>query len=362
MENMVNKDTLTLYYNKKRVFITGHTGFKGSWLTLLLKELGAEIKGYALPPEYKNGLFNEISGSLKSGEGILADIRDKEQLRKEIQSFQPDYIFHLAAQSLVRRSYQIPAETFEINVSGTANLLECSNNLKKKCTIIVVTTDKVYENKELDILYKEEDTLGGYDPYSASKACAELVVSAFRNSFFNPLDYEKHQKAIASARAGNVIGGGDWNTNRIIPDIIRSLMKNEPIVVRNPNAVRPWQHVLEPLTGYLLLGGLLDQNHQKYSAAYNFGPHPGDHLTVSALVQKTIDIWGSGRWNDASANMKDEPHEAHLLKLDITRSQKALQWKPKLDASTAIQWTIDWYKQSDKPAFTLRQINTYLAL
>ncbi|MBX3256851.1 MAG: CDP-glucose 4,6-dehydratase [Chitinophagaceae bacterium] len=362
MANMVNKDTLALYYNKKKVFITGHTGFKGAWLMLLLKELGADVKGYALPPEYKNGLFDEISDDIKPGESILADIRDKEQLKKAIQSFQPDYVFHLASQPLVLRSYQIPAETFEINVTGSANLLETINSLQKKCTAVVITTDKVYENKEKDILYKEEDALGGHDPYSTSKACTELVVSSFRSSFFNVNLFDKHQKAIASARAGNVIGGGDWSTDRIIPDIIRSLQSRQNIIVRNPLSVRPWQHVLEPLTGYLLLGGLLNKHHEKYSTAFNFGPLPGDHLTVKTLVEKAIKSWGNGTWTVASNS--GQPHEAGLLQLDITKAQNELKWKPRLDAASSIDWTIDWYKQpsNKKKEFTLHQINTYLAL
>lgn len=358
---MVSKQSLAHFYNNKKVFVTGHTGFKGSWLLLLLKELGATVKGYALQPEYEPSLFSIINaGSLS--ESVIADIRDINHLKKEIAIFQPDYVFHLAAQPLVRRSYTIPAETFEVNVAGTANLLESISALSNKCTIVVITTDKVYENKEQHILYKEDDALGGYDPYSASKACTELVVGSFRNSFFNITQFDKHQKALASARAGNVIGGGDWSTDRIIPDIIRSLQAKQNIIVRNPSSVRPWQHVLEPLTGYLLLGGLLNQHHEKYSTAFNFGPLPGDHLTVKDLVKKAIESWGSGDWTDASN--PGQPHEAGLLQLDITKAQQELKWIPKLDAASSINWAIDWYKQPDKEKkeFTLQQINTYLAL
>ncbi|WP_240627832.1 CDP-glucose 4,6-dehydratase [Terrimonas sp.] len=358
---MVSKQSLAHFYNNKKVFVTGHTGFKGSWLLLLLKELGATVKGYALQPEYEPSLFSIINaGSLS--ESVIADIRDMNHLKKEIAIFQPDYVFHLAAQPLVRRSYNIPAETFEVNVAGTANLLESISALSNKCTIVVITTDKVYENKEQHILYKEDDALGGYDPYSASKACTELVVSSFRNSFFNITQFDKHQKALASARAGNVIGGGDWSTDRIIPDIIRSLQAKQNIIVRNPSSVRPWQHVLEPLTGYLLLGGLLNQHHEKYSTAFNFGPLPGDHLAVKDLVKKAIESWGSGNWTDASN--PGQPHEAGLLQLDITKAQQELKWIPKLDAASSINWAIDWYKQPDKEKkeFTLQQINTYLAL
>lgn len=361
MEKMVSKASLQDFYNQKKVFVTGHTGFKGAWLLLLLRELGADVKGYALAPEFDYSLFN-IAETKNFCQSIIADIRDKKRLEAEIKAFQPDYVFHLAAQPLVRRSYQIPAETFEINVTGTANLLECIAALKKKCTVVVVTTDKVYENKERHILYKEDDVLGGYDPYSASKACTELVVSSFRNSFFNAAKYNEHQKAIATARAGNVIGGGDWSTDRIIPDIIRSLQANQNIIVRNPTSVRPWQHVLEPLIGYLLLAGMLNDHHEAYASAFNFGPLPVDHLTVEAFVEKSIDAWGSGNWTDASA--PGQPHEAGLLQLDISKAKDQLGWTPKLDAGTAIGWTIDWYKQPDnrKKEYTIQQINTYLAL
>lgn len=361
MEEMVSNALLSGFYKDKKVFVTGHTGFKGTWLLLLLRELGATIKGYALAPEFDYSLFNMVDAG-KVSESIIADIREKKKLLNEIESFQPDYVFHMAAQPLVRRSYQIPAETFEVNVTGTANLLECVSSLQKKCTIVVVTTDKVYKNREKHKLYKEDDILGGYDPYSASKACAELVVSSFRNSFFNTGKFDEHHKTIATARAGNVIGGGDWSTDRIIPDIIRSLQAGQNIIVRNPTSVRPWQHVLEPLNGYLLLAGMLNDNPTKYASAFNFGPMPNDHLTVKELVEKSIAAWGSGNWTDAST--PGQLHEAGLLQLDISKAQNILGWKPKLDANTSIGWTIDWYKHPDnrKKEFTMQQINTYLAL
>jgi CDP-glucose 4,6-dehydratase len=361
MEDLVMQDQLFSYYKDKKVFITGHTGFKGAWLMACLHLAGAKIKGYALAPEYENGLFNLLT-PLQIAESVIADIRDKERLQKEIDSFQPDFIFHLAAQPLVRRSYEIPAETFEINVAGTANLLQTVLHLKSKCTVVVVTTDKVYENKEQDILYKEDDVLGGYDPYSASKACTELVISSFRNSFFNTSKYAQHHKAIASARAGNVIGGGDWSNARIIPDIIRSLQEKQNIEVRNPTAVRPWQHVLEPLSGYLQLAMLLDKDPLHYSKAYNFGPLPGDHLSVKELVEEAIKSWGNGSWSDASDPA--QPHEAGLLKLDITRVKNELKWDPKLSAKNAIAWTLDWYKQphNKQADFSFQQIKDYFAL
>jgi CDP-glucose 4,6-dehydratase len=361
MENLVMQDQLSSYYSGKKVFITGHTGFKGSWLTACLHFFGAAVKGYALNPEYKNGLFDLLE-PLEISESIIADIRNKNFLKKEIDSFEPDYIFHLAAQPLVRRSYKIPAETFEVNVVGTANLLETVNSLSKKCTVIVITTDKVYQNKEQDILYNENDRLGGYDPYSASKACAELVINSFRNSFFNPFNYQDHQKAIASARAGNVIGGGDWSADRIIPDIVRSLQQQQSIEVRNPDAVRPWQHVLEPLSGYLLLAGLLHNQPEKYSKAYNFGPLPEDHLTVKQLVETAVKYWGSGSWK--SISNPRQPHEAGMLKLDISLAKKELGWQPKINAEKAIKWTIDWYKKPlmQQANFTFEQIKEYFAL
>jgi CDP-glucose 4,6-dehydratase len=358
MENLVMKQHLS-YYKGKRIFITGHTGFKGAWLMACLFQAGAHVKGYALAPEY-DGLF-QLLAPIQETESVIADIRDRQRLQQEIDSFQPDFVFHLAAQPLVRRSYEIPAETFDVNVTGTANLLEALRNLKKKCTVVVVTTDKVYDNKEQDLLYKEEDTLGGYDPYSASKACTELVVNSFRNSFFNHKQYEIHQKAVVSARAGNVIGGGDWSKDRIIPDIVRYLQQKEPITVRNPSSVRPWQHVLEPLSGYLQLAVLVDQDPLAFSNAYNFGPLPSDHLTVKELVETAISVWGNGTWTDVSK--ADEPHEAGLLKLDISLAKNELDWKPKLSASEAIEWTISWYKKSiDKQLdYSFQQINTFFA-
>lgn len=357
MESLVNDNSLS-YYKGKKVFVTGHTGFKGAWLITWLHLLGATVKGYALATQNDKDLFNTIAQEI-SLENVFADIRNKEKLQEEISNFQPDLVFHLAAQALVRRSYEIPSETFEINAVGTANVLEAVNKLSNKCTVIVITTDKVYHNKEIDYHYKETDELGGYDPYSASKAATEIVVNSFRNSFFNPQKYSVHQKAVASVRAGNVIGGGDWNKDRIIPDIIRSLVADEPIAVRNPLAVRPWQHVLEPVNGYLLLGILLDKNAQIYSGAYNFGPLPTDHLPVNKLVDIAIDCWGSGAWIDTSEST--HLHEANLLQLDITKAATVLNWKPKLTSTQAIEWTIGWYKQNQEDLFnyTLIQIKNY---
>jgi len=361
MENLVTLSRLQEYYKGKKVFITGHTGFKGAWLMACLHIAGARIKGYALPPEYEHGLF-DVLGPLDGVNSCLADIRDKDRLRDELLGFQPDFVFHLAAQPLVRRSYEIPADTFDINVTGTANLLEAVSRLEQACTVVVITTDKVYENKETGTLYKEGDILGGYDPYSASKACTELVVSSFRNSFFNPDRVMAHKKAIASVRAGNVIGGGDWSRDRIIPDIVRALQTRQSIEVRNPLSVRPWQHVLEPIAGYLQLGALLQQDPGRYGKAYNFGPLPEDHLQVSRLVETAIAVWGEGSWADGS--LPGAPHEAGLLKLDISLAKEELLWRPRLNAQQAIQWSLEWYRQTpdQRAAFTSAQIKSYFSL
>lgn len=361
MEDLVAGENISSFFYRKRIFITGHTGFKGSWLLAALHKFGADVKGYALEPEQPGGLFDYLQ-PLSIVRSVINDIRHKNILEEELLSFQPDIIYHLAAQPLVRRSYKIPAETFDINVTGTANLLEAAAKLKNKCSIIVITTDKVYQNKEQDILYKEEDVLGGHDPYSASKACAELVADSFRKSFFNVTEYSSHQKALSTVRAGNVIGGGDWSTDRLLPDIINFLVTGKPILIRNPDAVRPWQHVLEAITGYLLLAMKLHIYPEKFSQPFNFGPQPADHLPVKEVVENAINIWGAGSWQDVSD--KNQPHEAGLLKLDISKAIKALNWKPKLNAYEAIRWTIDWYKQKEdqKADFTFSQIEEYFLL
>lgn len=329
-------------YSGKRVFVTGHTGFKGSWLIKILNDLGAIIMGYALEPENKINLFNEIKGD-KLCESVINDLRNKDELRKSILQFQPDFVFHLAAQPLVRLSYEIPAETFEVNTIGTANLLDAIRLLNKKCSIVLITTDKVYQNNEWEYPYRENDRLGGYDPYSASKACCELVINSYRNSFFNLANYQLHKKAIAVGRAGNVIGGGDWSSDRLIPDITNALQVNKEIIIRSPQSIRPWQHVIEPLYGYLELGLKLDLDPNKYSQAYNFGPDTLDSLSVEEMVKKSIQCWGSGSYKLAID--KNNPHEAGVLKLDISKALKELRWKPLFDSNTAIDKTISWYKK-----------------
>lgn len=353
------KNNLASFYENKKVFLTGHTGFKGSWLLCWLNSLNAIVRGYSLSPENESCMFNLIDATVQF-EHQIGDIRDRKNLENSILEFQPDIIFHLAAQPLVRRSYNLPSETFEVNVVGTCNILEVVTKLNKKCTVICITTDKVYENKEQHYYYKEEDILGGYDPYSSSKAACELAISSFRNSFFNRKNYDLHQKAIVSARTGNVIGGGDFSEDRIIPDIVRALQKNETIEVRNPNAIRPWQHVLEPLNGYLTMAKLAYENYQSVADAYNFGPVTNDHLPVKNLVETALTYWGRGKWKDTSnsANV----HEAGLLMLDINKAMNELNWQPKLNSKQAIEWTIDWYKNGNSFDFTLGQINSYIDL
>lgn len=361
MENVVNMlSNLKEVYKGKKVFLTGHTGFKGSWLLKILNMLGAEVKGYALHPVEEPNLYNVIRGD-EICQSVIADLRNRETLKAAVLDFQPDFVFHLAAQPLVRLSYQIPSETFEVNAIGTANLLDAIMLLDKPCYCVLITTDKVYHNNEWEYPYRENDPLGGYDPYSASKACAELVIDSYRNSFFNVKHYHTHKKAIAVGRAGNVIGGGDWSKNRLIPDIVNALNDNEKIEIRNPDSVRPWQHVLEPLAGYLLLGAKLYSAPQQFSQAYNFGPDLNDALPVSKMVAMAIDCWGSGAYYiNKDIN---HPHEAGLLKLDVSKAKAELNWAPKMNANEAVRNTINWYKEfykkGDITDYTTKQIQHF---
>lgn len=363
MENLVNMlAILKQNYQGKRVFLTGHTGFKGSWMLKTLHLLGAEVKGYALLPNTSDDLYHLIKGD-EICDSTIADLRDRETLKNELLAFQPDFVFHLAAQPLVRLSYEIPSETFEINAIGTANLLDAVRLLTKACSVVLITTDKVYHNNEWEYPYRENDRLGGYDPYSASKACTELIIDSYRNSFFNLATYQLHQKGIAVGRAGNVIGGGDWSKDRLIPDIAKALVKNEEIVIRNPKSVRPWQHVLEPVVAYLLLGTYLASDPVKYSQAYNFGPYATDALPVQKMVELAINEWNEGSYK--VEQLSDQPHEAGLLKLDISKAIKELNWNPKYNATQAVQASIDWYKEFSARAlninsFTEEQILSYL--
>ncbi|MHA4894100.1 CDP-glucose 4,6-dehydratase [Pedobacter sp. PWIIR3] len=363
MENLVNMFSyLKEIYKGKKVLVTGHTGFKGAWLLKTLHLLGADIKGYALEPQTLDDLYFKISGD-QLCDSVIADLRNRNALKEAVVDFQPDFIFHLAAQPLVRLSYEIPSETFEVNAIGTANLLDAVRLLDKKCAIVLITTDKVYHNNEWDYPYRENDRLGGYDPYSASKACAELVIDSYRSSFFNISTYNTHQKAIAVGRAGNVIGGGDWSKDRLIPDIAKALCDGKKISIRNPNSIRPWQHVLEPVVAYLILGAKLEDNALKYSHAYNFGPYITDALPVLDMLKLAIECWGSGEFRIESN--ADQPHEAGLLKLDISKAINELKWKPRLNANTAVQMTMDWYRafyenKDTINQFTEKQIKDFL--
>lgn len=325
-----------LFWRKRKVLITGHTGFKGSWLSLWLQLLDADLLGYSLASPSIPNLFTlaTVSHGMTS---VIGDIRDYSFLQQTVQAFQPEIIFHLAAQPLVRYSYQEPIETYATNVMGTVNLLEAARSAQSVKAIINVTTDKCYENKEWQRGYHEQDMLGGYDPYSNSKACSELVTSAYRTSYFN-----ERNIGLASARAGNVIGGGDWAVDRIIPDIIRAFMNHEPVLIRNPNAERPWQHVLESLSGYLLLAEKLYHSQVGYSESWNFGPSEFDIKPVSWIVEKMIQVWGEGvSWKPDS---KTNPHEATYLKLDCRKANDQLGWRPRWHLEKSLEETIKWYR------------------
>jgi CDP-glucose 4,6-dehydratase len=320
-------------FQGKRIWLSGHTGFKGSWLSEWLLGMGAIIHGYALAPETNPSLFDQL-GLSERIEHEIADIRDTETVRKSIQAFHPDYVIHMAAQPLVRRSYAIPVETYETNVMGTINVLEALRGISQPCAAVIVTTDKCYENHESGRAYEESDPLGGHDPYSSSKAMAEIATAAYRNSYF-----QAGSVRIASARAGNVIGGGDWAEDRIVPDAMRALDRGEKIAVRNPRAVRPWQHVLEPLSGYLTLASALAEK-PTLATAFNFGPGPDSNRTVAELVTEILKT-RQGGWIDAS--QPGALHEATLLNLSIEKAERLLGWKPKWDFEETIAKTVSWY-------------------
>ena len=346
----------TFSWHKKRVFLTGHTGFKGGWLALWLVSKGAKVRGYALDPYTDPNLFT-AAGVGSSCEDIRGDIRNAAALEPALRDFAPEVVFHMAAQPLVRASYADPIGTYETNVIGTARVLDAVRRTPSVRAVVSVTTDKCYENKETLRPYVETDPLGGYDPYSSSKACAEIVSAAYRQSYFSD-----HNVALATARAGNVIGGGDWSTDRLIPDLVRGFLAGEAVRIRRPDAIRPWQHVLEPLAGYIALAEhLLSPDAARYATAFNFGPSEEDSQPVRWIVDKMTTFWGDG----AQWVLDPDPgvHEAGYLKLDATRAHSELAWQPRLNLETALHWLVDWYrawrKGEDMHAFTLAQIAAY---
>lgn len=343
------------FWNGKKVLITGHTGFKGSWLAFWLKSLGARVGGFALAPDGEPNLFENLKIESEI-ESVIGDIRDLPNVEKTLRDFAPEIVFHLAAQSLVRRSYREPAETYATNVIGTVNVLEAVRKTHSVKAVVVVTTDKVYENRERLRAYREHDRLGGFDPYSNSKACAELATAAYRDSFFGENDC-----LIATARAGNVIGGGDWSEDRLLPDVFRSLVFGEKLVIRHPSAIRPWQHVLEPLEGYLQLAEKLYRGEKDFAGAWNFGPSEEDAKPVGWILEKIREIWKTDvNWEIAGAG---QPHEAGILKLDSAKARSELGWRPKLSLDEAVEMTADWYRgfrdKKDLIELTAGQINFY---
>lgn len=329
------------FWRDKRVFITGHTGFKGSWLSLWLQNCGAKVTGYSLSVPTSPSFF-EVARVEEGISSVYGDVRDLERLSQIVADARPEIVIHMAAQSLVRRSYQEPVETYATNVMGTAHLLDSIRRTDTVKAVIIVTSDKCYENKEWEWGYRENDPLGGHDPYSGSKACAELVTSAFRRSFFSSADVERSTASIATARAGNVIGGGDWAEDRLIPDFIRSMMKGREIVVRNPDAIRPWQHVLDPLSGYLLLAEKLYEDGAAVAESWNFGPQEEDAKPVAWIIQRMVELWGDGAsW---ALDKGKNPHEARYLKLDCSKARIGLGWRPQWKLEKALEASVYWYK------------------
>jgi CDP-glucose 4,6-dehydratase len=351
------------FWRGKRVFLTGHTGFKGSWLSLWLQSMGAEITGFALNPPTTPSLFEvaNVGAGMKS---IIGDIRDIDALEKAMLSANPEIVIHMAAQPLVRYSYVNPVETYATNVMGTVHLFEAVRKTKTVRAVVNITTDKCYENREWEWAYRENEAMGGYDPYSNSKGCAELVTSAYRSSFFNPADHAKHGVALASVRAGNVIGGGDWAQDRLIPDVVAAFSEGRSAEIRNPNAVRPWQHVLEPLRGYLTLAERLYEGGVDFAEGWNFGPNDTDAKSVGWIVKELAGQWGGGAtW---SVDQGDHPHEATYLKLDISKAKAHLDWSPRLDLAAALGMIVSWVRcyneGQDMRHVTLEQIKRYSEL
>lgn len=350
------------FFRGKRVLITGHTGFKGSWLAIWLHSLGAEVTGVAIDPATDRDNFVLTGIGSRISADIRADIRDGARMKEIFAEVRPEIVFHLAAQPLVRLSYAIPAETYQTNVIGTVNILEAIRATESVRVGVMITTDKCYENREQLWGYRENEPMGGYDPYSSSKGAAEIAIASWRRSFFNPEKYDEHGKSIASVRAGNVIGGGDWALDRIIPDCVRALEAGEPIEIRSPKAIRPWQHVLEPLGGYLLLARKMWENPVDFCEGWNFGPEPESVSTVWEVAEKMIENYGSGALKDCSD--PNALHEAKLLMLDISKARFRLGWKPRMNIDETVRITADWYRnyRSEDPyLLALRQIQEYSA-
>lgn len=358
MENM-GRMTDQAFWKGKTVLVTGHTGFKGSWLSIWLHHLGARVIGYGLDPTSDRDNFT-LSGIREKIVDIRGDVRDYEKLKRVFSDWRPEIVFHMAAQPLVRVSYEEPLRTCETNIMGTVHVLECIRSSPSVRAGIMITTDKCYKNKEKAAGYKETDEFGGYDPYSASKACDEIMIAAYRDSYMRPDQFREHGKAIASVRAGNVIGGGDWAKDRIIPDCIRALEAGKPVELRNPEAVRPWQFVLEPLCGYMILAELLYEAPEKYAKGWNFGPEKESISTVRQVAEHMICFYGEGEILDVSC--PDQPHETKVLTLDIEQAKRELGWRPRLSLSESIDMTARWYKAyqtEDVHAICIEQIKAY---
>lgn len=334
------------FYKSKRILITGHTGFKGSWLSIWLNELGAEIIGVSLEPhtDKDNYVLSGIGNKIKAD--LRANIQDAEAINDIFQTYQPEIVFHLAAQPLVRLSYEEPVNTWQTNVLGTINVMEAFRRCKSSKVAVMITTDKCYENREENHPYREDEPMGGYDPYSSSKGACEIAISSWRRSFMNPNEYDKHGKSMASVRAGNVIGGGDWAKDRIVPDCIRAIESGKPILIRNRNAVRPWQHVLEPLRGYMILAQKMWNHPTEFCEGWNFGPNLDSVIPVWKVASKIVEIYGKGELIDKTD--LNAPHEANLLMLDISKASKRLGWIPILEVENSIRMTVEWYKQYNR--------------
>ena len=348
------------FWNNKRVLLTGHTGFKGSWLSLWLQEMGARLVGFSLDPPTDSNL-HEIAGVAGGMESIHGDIRDLKQVSDAMEKFRPEIVFHLAAQSIVRRSYQDPVSTYTTNVLGTVNLLEAVRQCDSVAVMVNVTTDKCYENKEWFWGYRENEPMGGHDPYSNSKGCAELVTAAYRSSFFSNSSSPQRNVRVATARAGNSIGGGDWGEDRLIPDMIRAIMDKRPVIIRNPVAIRPWQYVLDPLHGYLTLAEKLWHEGHSFAEGWNFGPGETEVQNVSWIADRMTELWGDGaRW-ELDKNL--HAHEARYLKLDSSKARDLLGWKTRFDVAETLQCIVDWYRayldKQDMHAVTRKQIQEY---